>query len=144
MTIQFPNTALTGHFSASVHEVGGTAPATVLDTTVPWEVRFQWSIYGGSLAAMLAGQWCLRVRLESIGPGAEFLLPVAGPQLVPFNPAVSNYTAVISVPAGTVPASPDAIYKVVACLTTRNALGAPGPIAGYVEGPILQFFNPGP
>lgn len=144
MPLQFPNTVLTGHLDAAVYELGGSAPTTVLDNTQGWEVRFNWGVHGSPLTKMLAGKWCLSIHLESMGPGAEFQLPVGGAKIVPFDPAISHYTAVITVPAGTVPATPEAIYKVVACLTTKDALGRPGPIAGYVEGPILQFFDPGP
>lgn len=144
MTLQFPNTILTGHFDAAVYELGGSAPTTVIDETQSWEARFDWGVHGSPLTKMLAGKWCLSLHLESIGPGPEVLLPVSGPKEVPFDPAISHYTAVITVPAGTIATSADVIYKVVACLTTKDALGRPGPIAGYVEGPILQFFDPGP
>lgn len=144
MPLQFPNTILTGHLDAAVYELGGSAPTTVLDKTQGWEVRFDWGVHGSPLTKMLAGQWCLSLHLESMGPGAELQLPLAGPKMVPFDPAISHYTAVITVPAGTIAPSADVIYKVVACLTTKSVNGFPGPIAGYVEGPILQFFDPGP
>lgn len=49
----------------------------------------------------------------------------------------------VDVPPGTVTADHCSIpYKLVTTLTYLEVCGTPGPIAGYVEGPIIQFYRP--
>jgi hypothetical protein len=49
-----------------------------------------------------------------------------------------NYSALITVPPGVPPGT----YKLVVTINYLTPANQPGFMAGYQEGPILQFFNP--
>ncbi|MCL6512748.1 MAG: hypothetical protein K6U78_18935 [Anaerolineae bacterium] len=146
--------AYDGEMEAQVIEIAEQdtpVPTNHIRTTQNWRVNVKWEMRG-ALAAFLVDEFRLRAFLESIGPGAELALPIGGPLVVntmagplsfPGGVATRTYTADINVPAGTVPPG---VYKLVTTLQLHDDAppGAPYPIAGMVEGPFLNFFNPGP
>ena len=101
----------------------------------------------GAFVPFLVDEFHLRTFIESIGPGLEAALPLAGPVVVntlssPLQPGnVRQYSANINVPAGTVPAG---VYKVVTVVQMHDDAppSSPYPIVATVEGPIITFFNP--
>ena len=139
-----------GEIYASVHEHGGYAPRTIIRADQTWGVYIKWKT-SGSLVRMICGTWCVRIHLESIGPGPEFTLPEKAKRvpLTPCHakgsPATVWYKCHIDIPAGLVPqkycSTP---YKLVTTLTYLEPCKykSPGPIAAYVDGPLLQFFQP--
>ena len=134
---------LAGYIGAEIHEVGGVDPTTIIRIDQDWTVTMEWALTG-ALKSMICGNWCLNVDLESIGPGEELELPT--PELhVPLDPCGDGkYCKKIRIPAGTVKTEHCSTpYKLVATVTYLNACGRPGPMAGFVEGPILQFYDPG-
>lgn len=136
---------LHGKIEASVYEIGGVAPKTIIRTDEDWVVRFCWEL-DGALKSMICGTWCLHVHLESIGKGPELDLPDDGPEVeVPLDPCGDGkYQKEFLIRAGTVKAEHCGTpYKMVATVTYRNACDLPGPMAGFVEGPILQFYDAG-
>ncbi len=126
-------------FTATVAEQGGMAPSTVLRTNQAWELRVHWTVTGDS-APFVRGTWRAEGYLESMGAGPEFEIPqqetpMAGP---------GDYTIILSVPAGQVTLAPgeqSTPFKLVTTLTARDLGGFCWPMAGYVEGPILQFYR---
>jgi hypothetical protein len=141
-----PNTGLTGTIEAEIYEQGGVQPTTIIGINQDWRVDFKWSLTG-PLAPLICGKWCLHVRLESIGPGHEYALPLTCNEVtVPLDPCGDgHYAYPFTVSKGTVKAEDCSVpYKVVATVTYLNACDRPGPIAGFVEGPIIQFYDPGP
>jgi len=145
-----------GTITASVHEHDappGAPPLTIIRTDQRWALSIRWQTTG-LMTGMIGGQWHLHVFLESLGPGADLDLtdtatPGVQEHLIDLNPGPSpvNYSVHFDVPAGRVnipdpvPAA-GRLYKVIVSLTYRELTGAPGPVAGYVEGPILQFYQP--
>lgn len=138
-----PSSGLHGHIQATVMEHGGTAPTTIIRTDQAWAVDLTWQLHG-PLVPMICGHWCLHIFMESIGSGPEFSLPDPGPEiLIPVNQPSGNYSHHFHVPAGRVTADHCSTpYKVVVAITYKTQYGTPGPLAGFVEGPILQFYNP--
>ncbi len=119
--------------TARMFEVGGTAPLSIVRTDQACYVEFDWQA-NGWLCAFLPGEWQLRVHLESIGPGPDYTF---GPATVPFllsNPADYPPTRVNIGAGAVVPGS----YRMVASILSRNGT-TPLPVAGYLEGPIVQF-----
>jgi hypothetical protein len=131
-----------------VHEHGSFRPTNIIRTDQRWGVTLRW-VTIGSLVRMVCGRWCLHIYLESIGPGPELRLP-APPRHIPLNPCGAHgspprvhYDIDLDVPAGTVTAAHCSTpYKCVTTVTYEDSCGTPGPVTGFVEGPILQFFNP--
>ncbi|MCP4423259.1 MAG: hypothetical protein GY803_02075 [Chloroflexi bacterium] len=146
------------HLLAHVHE--GAAPGPILPGEQPlpigiirtdqdWTLHVHWHTTG-NLVPILRGVWHLDMYLERMGPGPDRHLPVGGFE-IPLTPNVSGtavYNPFIVIPAGTVPAGPDnhpVAYRLVATITYKydSADSAPfGLMAGFVEGPMVQFYTP--
>lgn len=129
--------------ACQVIENTGGAPSLIIRTDSAWRVRLQFHI-NGPLALGLAGQWEVRSFVESIGNGFEgqvgsVIVPLGAGVFVPADR--KNYTAEVAVPAGTVPAG---AYKLVTTVTYRQPDGTLGPLAGYCEERMLQFFQSNP
>ena len=142
----FPANLFAGSIIALEHEHGGVAPQTIIRTDQSWAVNVSWTTTG-LVTGMIAGSWHLHVYLESIGPGADLdLTDAINPgHIIPLTPGISpvNYFVHIDVLAGTVIAPLAGIlYKLAVTLTYFDASGAPGPMAAFEEGPLLQFYNP--
>ncbi|MDY7086118.1 MAG: hypothetical protein SYR96_13530 [Actinomycetota bacterium] len=135
--IQFPNLPFPpGNFAAQIQDNSG-APANVLEASKPFKVETKWDIVPEA-ARLLGGVWTVSVYAESIGPGPEMHL---GSETVPLNGG-TNYSATVTVPAGTLPNDPtppaSGIYKLVTVLTHRN-FGKNSDVAGLVEGPVARI-----
>ncbi len=136
---------LSGLIEAHVHEVG-EGPSRILDIHDPWEIDVKWSL-SGPTARYICGTVAVDAYMESIGPGREFELPDDTNDLaaIPLQPNPTNqYSATFHVPADYVTTSgdeTDIVYKLVVTVTYKDAVGRPGPIAGFVEFPVLQFYK---
>ncbi|KAA3612185.1 MAG: hypothetical protein DWQ05_19475 [Calditrichaeota bacterium] len=135
------NFSIHGHAVFSIHEVvgaTGTIPAdNIIRTDQQWHCHFHWHTLGG-LNYLICGKWKLSVLLEKWG-GEEFTLP-NNEITVDFVNAPNTYNALISVPAGLVPAG---AYKPVVIVTMEGPTGVPGPIAAFGEGSMMQFYDVG-
>lgn len=134
-----------------------TPPVNIIRADQAWRVHIEWRTIGLAAAAM-AGKFHVSAYLESIGPGADLKLPIKpGPDeetvdllsgtlsaLPAPNFFQRQYAVDVNVPAGQVPtdAGRSRPYKLVVAITYTEPSNAPGPMAGFLEGPILQFFQP--
>jgi hypothetical protein len=139
------NPQLSGRInSVVVEERGGEAvkPTQIIRIDSDWSVYVEWELVG-HLSKMICGKWCLHVRLESMGPGPELKLPVGYNHELPLDPCgKGEYKYLFRFPKGTVPADACSTpYKLVVTITYHNACGKAGPIAGFYEGPIIQFYD---
>lgn len=136
------------NFDASVREAAppGAAfgePQLVLRTDQDWQLNVHWEVTGVA-APIIHGTWRVEGYMESIGAGGEFELPeldVAMGALV--------YNEVLLVPAAVVaaqlaPGEPSTPFKLTTTLTAVDHAGDVWPMAGFQEGPIIQFFVPQP
>jgi len=137
-----PTSVLTGSIQAEAFEPG-EAPTRIFDIRDDVVVTCQWSLTG-SLARMICGTWECDVYLESIGEGAEFEFEGNNGNPIPLDPGGNGqYSTNITIPAGTIQPAPgetDIPYKMVVTVTYKDPAGHPGPIAGFVELPLVQFY----
>jgi hypothetical protein len=134
-------------------ELGLPVTSKLIRNDENWGVTVEWEMHG-VLAAFLDGEFHLRVYYDSIGPGADGMLPPlpAGDVLVnalsgvltfPAGVPTRNYTQNIAVLPGGVPAG---TYKLVVLLQLWSCCPTPHkyPIAGMVELRVIDIFEPGP
>lgn len=135
-------TALTGAMRAQLLDPEGVSPSHIIRADDSWGVRFDWSLKG-PLASCICGHWCLRVRLESIGDGPELSLFKDREVTIPLDPCGNgNYTYDFRISAGTVSGEAcGPVYKTVATLTYVGPCGRPGPIAGFADLGLVQFYE---
>ncbi len=134
---------LAGDIYATVHERGGVEPNTIIRTDTDWFVDIRWRLTG-SLVPLICGKWCVHLFLESMGPGPELALPDPGPEVhIPLDPCGDGkYRYYFEVRKGVVKAEHCSTpYKLVVGITYLNACDQPGCIAGFVDGPMLQFYE---
>jgi hypothetical protein len=137
---------LGGYLEASIFEQAPENVTNIIRIDQDWGVVFKWGLEG-SLKRMICGEWCLHLDLESIGKGEEFSLPDPRNEVhIDFKGCERcEFEYVFRVPKGTVDARHCSVpYKLVATVTYLDECDVPGPMAGYVEGPIIQFYDPGP
>ncbi len=125
------------------------SPIGIIRSNQDWGVLVEWTTEG-TLVPVIPGVWHLNLHLESIGPGPELRLP-ANEVHVPLTPGPSpqKYSVRIDIPAGTVPTPPHETQPYMLLTTITHSFCEqppyqPSSMAGYHEGPILQFYNPGP
>ena len=124
-------------FSATVTEVGGQEPQTVIRSNQAWNIEVSWEEQG---AALIPGNWVVDAYVESIGPGDEVRVGGATSAF-----AAGAHTVNIAVAPGNPPVvvgQETTPFKLVITLTANNGAGGQYSMAGFQEGPILQFFNP--
>jgi len=124
--------------TAAVREYGGVNPVTIIRTDQRWDVQIEWQT-SGLIKSWVAGNWHLTIYLESMGPGEDYKLVDANEAIVPLLPAPPNYLFQYhpDFDAGVVPAG---VYKLILTITYTALDDTPGEMAGYWEGPMLQFY----
>jgi hypothetical protein len=145
MPFEFPPPLAGAGPTVTVLDPAGGPPSTIIDTDDPFLVRVDWSV-DLPAAALLGGQWLVRVYAESIGPGQEVQI---GTQAVSVGagtagPTSIAYRANIPVAAGTLQAESGAssgVYTIVAVVTHNGFLG-PTVLAGFEQGPVIQMREP--
>jgi len=139
--VALPELYLGGEIYAEVYEVGGASPTAIIRTDQEWGVKMHWDLKG-SLTEYICGEWCVHLFLESMGPGPELKLDAR--REIPLNPCGDGeYYYDFRVKPGVVTGKHCSTpYKVVVTVTYLTACHKPGPIAGFVEGPIVQFYEP--
>lgn len=132
---------LDGSISLSVINPDPGAPNTIIETDNTWTINVDWHLTG-FVAPAVGGDWKVTAYLEAFDGGSS---PGAiGSKVVALSTALPSlnrhYQASIAVAAGAVRAG---LFKLNVAITYSN-LGVPLEMAGYIEGQLLQFFDPGP
>ena len=156
--VEFPP-FLHGSIEAQVYEKD-ERPSRILEINDPWFVDVNWSL-SGQLQRFICGTWGVDVYLESIGKGPEMEIPDEPYEHIPLDSSPDgNYHVNIPVPQGFIKThveswweeyqethgrekperEMDIVYKMVVTVTYKDPYGRPGPIAGFVELPIVQFY----
>ncbi|MEM7119289.1 MAG: hypothetical protein AAF614_43140 [Chloroflexota bacterium] len=130
---------LSGKINAVIVDHEGVPPGNIVRADNNWAVQFDWSLKG-ALASCICGDWCLYVRLESIGTGPEYSL---GEVRIPLDPCGDgHYSHKFEVAAGTISSEGcGPVYKAVATLTYITPCDRPGPIAGFADLGLVQFYE---
>jgi len=139
--VSLPHPQLFGEIYGEVYEVGGASPTSIIRTDQDWGVKIHWDLKG-SLARFICGKWCIHLLLESMGPGPELKLDPHR-EYFPLDPCGDGeYNFDFRVRRGVVKAEHcSSIYKLVVAVTYITPCDKPGPIAAFVEGPLLQFYE---
>ena len=140
--IDFPDFDLRAYLRAYVYEADENPTNRIINIDEDWGVKVHWSLKG-NWARCLCGYWCVAAHFESIGRGPEFELPLGKDDLIELDPCGDgHYHYDFRVPARYVkPVHCSAIYKIVVSLTYRTPCKKPGPIAGFCELPLVQFYE---
>jgi len=138
MEIEFPG-YIGSYTMTAVASEPGEPPTRIFDIHDDVVVAVDWTI-PEYLNRIICGTYDCDLYLESMGKGKEF--EIEGP-VVPCDQATNTYHASILIPHDSiVPAQDetDIVYKMTVSITYKNNLGKPGPIAGFVELPMVQFY----
>ncbi len=137
-----PLFAMNGTCEALEHNSPGlpTVPAQIIRKDQAWDVYFKWNTTG-ALNYIMGGKWHLRVLLEEMGVGETGLPAQYSQAVVNFVSAPNAYSYLMHIPANVVRPG---VYKLVATITMVGPSNVPGPIAGFGEGDMLQFYDGGP
>jgi hypothetical protein len=119
-----------------------TPDDTVIRADQEWEVHLEWTVSGLAVPVTI-GTWHVDVYLESIGPGPEIRLPLAADHIINVVPGQATYTFnhridPFIVP---VPAQHSRPYLLAATIVFHRPDNRPGPMAGFFERAMLQFYN---
>jgi hypothetical protein len=134
-----PHFEVTGSCELSEGTPPGGPPTKIIRTDQPWSIKFDWKTTG-ALNYVMSGTWLLRLYLEQMG-GKEIELPEPiRSKAERFMSEPCPYTCSIQVPAGCVP---EGVYMLVAAVTMVGPTKKPGPIAGFAEFGVVQFFEGG-
>ncbi|RMF56379.1 MAG: hypothetical protein D6748_13675 [Calditrichaeota bacterium] len=113
----------------------GVHPTTIIRTDQEWYIKFRWNTLG-PLNCLMCGNWEVQVYLEQMGKG-EFALPNSV-MTEPFVSKPFNYDCEIRFQPGKVP---EGVYRIVATIKLLGPTGIPGPVVGFAEGPLVQFYH---
>jgi hypothetical protein len=120
-------------------------PNNVIELNDPWQINVNWEVHGPN-ASLLGGDWFVRAYLDdrdgiaaSSGPvnAVAIHVPVSS---TPAFPVPRNYSTVINVPAGQIQ---EGLYELTVAIVYENT-GQKFSVAGFSDGPTLQFYNQGP
>ena len=140
--------------NTSVYEQAPVSVSNVIETSQKWGVILEWTMTGVE-ARRGRGHWKVNVLLESMGPGSEYKLPGAGPVVIEnsdgtWDPIAGTRT--FANIAGKLPVEIDpavdnvvpGTYLLTATIQYYDDADVPFPVSGFFEGPMLEFYNPGP
>lgn len=136
---------ITAELTTEVLDPKGVKPIHIIRITDGWQLKVNWTAEGNNIAAVLNPNmtWHVQAYLESIGPQLE--APPVVDEIVLFNDGVIpgdlnklEYSKSFNV-APNKPAEAG-VYKLVTVLTCAIPPATPGPLAGFDEGPLLQFY----
>jgi hypothetical protein len=126
--------------AAEIHEPGGSpAPSTVMHINQAFNIDIQWDVTG-ALANAIGGWWDLHAYLEKMGTGPDLDLTDQADHIIELQagPIPHHYHRQFDVPVAKV--TNEGAYKLFVTVTYRNRMNVPDQMAGYWEGPILQFY----
>lgn len=150
MTMDFalPATQLNGDLDVLTTQDLDDDPNTVLEIDRAWYVQPHWYV-DGTAAYYLGGMWNIAVNVESMGGGFEGTLvrmsiptTALGPgpitHRLEYRPRI-RIPSRLEDPDHAIPR--DGEYKLVVSLTYTTPHNQHGRIAGFIEGPMLQFYH---
>ena len=133
------------NFMLRVYEEAPENVKNLIKTTQGWGVHVNWDAVG-PVAEWLGAHFHLRVYLENMGPNLpEYQFPDPDPLIVdteaePLSNGKRHFERNIDVPAGAVDAG---LFKLTCVIQVYDDnKNEPVPIAGFIEGPLVQFYVP--
>jgi len=151
--VSLSNPALAGGIEAEVYEVGGVAPSSIIRADQDWGVKIKWFLEG-TLVPFICGSWCITLYFESMGSpdGPDYNedeFDLHSKYEIKLDPCITPddcgrywYCYDFKVPKGTVkPGHCGRPYLLVTAITYKTMCDRPGPMAGFVQGPMIQFYE---
>ncbi len=143
----------TGNVTLAVQDPAGFQPETLsIQRDDAWEVIVSWDVPNLFWMADPHYQWVITLYLESLGHAFEGMPVKPETKLTNSEPVVlgrRSYEKRIPIPAANDPLMPPdfvaGTYKLTAVITAEEMFTAtpqPIPYAGFVEGPVLQLYDP--
>ncbi len=153
------------------YEVDVTSSTSLIRADQDWGVKIHWFLEG-CLVPFISGWWCINLYFEGMGSskgygygkgsdygkgdyetGGDYTedeFDLHAECKIPLNPCLkldehghANYCYDFQIPKGTIkPGHCGRPYKLVVGITYENACGCPGPMAGFVEKPMIYFYDP--
>jgi hypothetical protein len=147
-----PSPAYAGTMEAKVFEAVPEREKNIIRTDQDWGVILDW-VMTGPLTASLDEEFQIQIFLESMGPGTEYALPAAGPHKVDTLAGVPGidpitleenrtYQETLTINHAVTPIDPGTYRLTVTVQLFDKVSGTPWPVAGFFEGPMLQFYTP--
>lgn len=140
MSFEPARLTMDGSITTRVLDPSGLVPSRrVIQVNDDWSVQVDWIVSGDAVVGLNpAACWNINIALESIGPGLEAIVgkaaePVGAPAMT------HTYSKTIDIPAN-FPGLGPGVYRLSVSLTLDNA-GTPVPLAGFREGPAIQFYR---
>ena len=124
-----------------IREKRGVAPPNIIATNQDWSIRLAWTLCG---LEPFFGNWLVKVYLESMGPGMDYVLPSddgARIALVDGDMKAMNvysYSNELNFKAGEIAPG---IYWLVATIAWEKHPGKLGDLMGFSEKSMLQFYT---
>lgn len=112
------------------------SPTNIIQVDQPWYIVFILRTTG-LLNHLMCGQWEFKVLLEKMGKGEDV------PELIKtidFSSRPGWYFDVLTIPPGTME---EGVYRVVVAGTFKGPKNVPGPIAGFADLGLVQFYKEG-
>jgi hypothetical protein len=140
-----PTALWTANFNLTVLDPNGRTPATIIRNTDAWQLQVDINLTG-LVVPFLGGTFHVQPYIEALGANQEGQL--VSEQVQPLV-GLSNYSLTFNIQnAASYPIVPGGVqldpgpYRLTLVLTYTDLLNNPGEIAGFVEGPIIQFYIP--
>lgn len=115
----------------------------VIDTDTPFDIEVKWHVSGLIAPALNGCFWKIEVYAESIGPKPEVLL--ASDPNVPCNSRIGRTDFVKRFnninPVDLNGNKLEGPYKLTLVITSHNSAGDPLHLAGFIDGPLVQFYT---
>ena len=130
--------------STAVIDPDGT-PNNILQENLGGSVKVDWAFSGPGRFFLTPTQFTVNLYAESIGPGPEKLVGTVNvPGSAHTAGPIWNFTANVTIPAGSLPANgPTAsgVYRLTV-LVNNSVGGVRDTLAGFVEGPVIEMRSP--
>lgn len=131
---------IAGEMRATVYEVGGVDPVTIIDVNQSWRVEVEVELRG-RLVRHLCGELCVCLHIECFGSQDPNTNPCIRIPLDPCKtPAIYKFS--FEMQAGQVSGGECGnLCCLAVTLTSFDPCGKPGILAGYCKGPCIMFYD---
>jgi len=113
-----------------------TGVLTHIRTDQPFQFDFNWS-QTGWLSCLICGTYEVEICFEECGAGEFSPSPASTTVPVTYGSGAA-YSASLNFGAGSVP---EGTYRVVGCLTLKDNMGNPVPVAGFEDLGLIKFYE---
>jgi hypothetical protein len=118
---------------------------SVLPLGEKWKVEILWHLFGNYVTA-LGGKWDILLTVESMGSQEEKTLISDTKDFLAVEPGSTrkhrDWKYTYTVPADAI--KEKGVYRLTVFINYVDTLGAPMPMAGHLDEPLISFYEPEP